>query len=141
MRMLPLFAALVGMVVVVGGCASTTGPDPADLEGTWVVESFGAAEGLTDADPAVTSVITLKADEATGSGGVNSFSGSYQASDDGSISFGPLAATKMAGEPAAMEQESAFFAALEAARSFEFNEGKLVFGDMGNNTLVVLVPQ
>ena len=44
----------------------------------------------------------------------------------------------MAGSEEAMAQESQFFAELESADNFEFNDGKLVLGDLGNNTLVVL---
>ena len=83
--------------------------------------------------------MTMEAGKTTGNGGANSFSGDYNATDDGTITFGPQAATMMAGEPAAMDQEAKFFSALEKARSFEFNEGKLVLGDLGNNTLVVMV--
>lgn len=133
--------AVLVVAVALGGCASTEPPDPAQLEETWVVESFGAPNGLEDADPTVTSEVTLAAGQAEGSGGVNSFSSTYEASDDGSIVFAPIAATAMAGPPEAMEQESAFFDALEAAKSFEFNDGKLVLSDLGNNTLVVLAPK
>ena len=62
-------------------------------------------------------------------------------SGDGKISFGPLASTAMAGEPAAMEQEGEFFAALEKAERWELNDGKLVLTDSGNNTLLLLAPK
>lgn len=133
-----LFAVLMGIVGLLVGCASAGGGDTAALEGAWVIESFGGQTALVPADPAVTSELTLKAGQASGSGGVNSFSGTYEASGDSKISFGPLAATAMAGPPAAMEQESKFFSALESAKRFEINEGKLMLGDIGNNTLMVL---
>ena len=140
-RVLSLVMLLLTAAVLVCGCASSGGVDTSQLEGSWVLESFGAPNGLTPADPTVTSEMSLTADEAQGTGGVNSFSGPYEAKSDGSISFGPLAATEMAGPPAAMAQEARFFQALEAARSFELHEGKLVLSDSGNNTLVILAPK
>ena len=83
--------------------------------------------------------LTLKAGKASGNGGVNSFSGTYQTSSGGKISFGPLASTLMAGPPAAMAQESKFFSALQNAKRFEINAGKFVLSDSENNTLMVLV--
>lgn len=134
-----LLAAVVGMLAVAGctGSGGTASADPADLEGTWVLESFGGTTELMPADPAVTTELTLQDGEATGSGGVNQFNGTYEATDDGSISFGPIASTRMAGSEEAMAQESEFFAALESAETFEFNDGKLVLGDQGNDTLAV----
>lgn len=136
-----LLAALLGIVVVLGGCASSGGADTGQLEGTWALESFGGSTELVPADPAVTSDLTLKAGKASGAGGVNTFSGTYDAPGDNRLSFGPLASTAMAGEPAAMEQEDKFFAALAATRHFELNAGKLVLSDTGNNTLMVLAPK
>jgi len=138
-RTASLLALLMGIAVLLGGCAAKA--DTAAIEGTWVLESFGGQTALVPADPAVKTELTLKAGQATGSGGVNSFSGTYSASSDSKISFGPLAATAMAGPPAAMTQESKFFAALEKAKRFELNSGKLVFGDPGNNTVMVLAPK
>ncbi len=117
---------------------TSSGSDPAKLEGTWVLESFGGTTELEPADPAVPTELAMKAGKATGNGGLNTFSTTYEAKDDGSLKFGQVASTMMAGEPAAMEQEAAFFKALENTRTYEFNEGKLVFGDLGNNTLAVL---
>ena len=131
-------AMMLALGVVLAGCASAT-VDPAQLETTWTLESFGGTTALVPADSAVKTTLTMDAGKTAGNGGVNSFSGDYKATDDGKISFGPQAATMMAGEAAAMEQEAAFFSALEKARTFEFNEGKLVLGDLGNNTLIVMV--
>lgn len=135
-----LLVALLAAVAVLGGCAPGSA-DMGALEGTWVVDSFGGPTELVPADPNVTSDLTLKAGTATGTGGVNTFSGTYDAPGDGKISFGPLAATAMAGPPAAMEQETRFFSALEEVKRYELSAGKLVLGDKGNNTLVVLVPK
>ncbi|MDP2182245.1 MAG: META domain-containing protein [Actinomycetota bacterium] len=136
---LPLLAALLLLAaVVLGGCS--TSADPTVVQGTWVLESFGGTAELVSADPAVTTELTLKAGEATGNGGVNSFSGTYEVKDNG-IDFGAIAATAMAGPPAAMDQEAKFLKALDDTRHFEINEDKLVLSDLGNNTVVVMVPR
>ena len=137
-RMKLLVAALVGLAVVLGGCASAS-VDTSALQGTWALESFGGVTALTPTDPSVASDLTLQAGVASGNGGVNSFSGTYKVPGKGRITFGPLAATAMAGPPAATDQESKFFAALNATKHYELNAGKLVLSDLGNNTLLVLV--
>jgi heat shock protein HslJ len=136
-----LLVVMVAAAVASGGCSSSGGTDPAELEGRWVLESFGGGDSLRAADPGVRSTLNLAKGQASGSGGANRFDGPYKADSDGKISFGPIAATKMAGPAAAMKQESEFIAAIEAAKRFEFNDGKLVLSDLGNNTLVVLVPE
>lgn len=131
-------AGALAVVLVLVGCSSGKA-DTSTLEGSWVLESFGGVTAVVPADPAVTSELTLEAGQASGNGGVNSFSGTYEASSDSKISFGPLAATAMAGSPAAMDQESKFFAGLEKAKRWEIDAGKLVLGDIGNNTVMILV--
>jgi heat shock protein HslJ len=133
-----LLTAALGVVLALGGCSASK-TDMAALEGSWKLDSFGGTGALVPADPSVVSDLTLKAGQASGSGGVNSFSGTYQASADSKISFGPLAATAMAGPPAAMDQESKYFAALAKVQRYDFNQGNLVLGDAGNNTLLVFV--
>lgn len=72
-------------------------------------------------DAAANSTVTLSFDEdgkVSGSGGCNTFSGSYTIGQD-SLSFGPLASTKKAcADETLMKQEQDFFAALEAASSY-----------------------
>jgi len=136
-----LLTTLVSVSLASTGCGSSGGFDPKALEAGWVLESFGGASNLVPTDPAITTDITMAAGKTNGSGGVNSFSGTYEASGDSSISFGPLASTRMAGPPEAMAQEAKFFAALEVAKHFEISKGKLVLSDSGNNTLMVLAPK
>ncbi len=124
--------------LVVAGCTSTDSTNPASLEGTWQLESFGGAQGLKPADPAVTTNMTMEAGMAGGSGGVNSYSAIYETLGENALTFGRVVATQMAGEQAAMAQEAAFFAALEKTEHFEISDGKLVLSDAGNNTLAVM---
>jgi heat shock protein HslJ len=73
---------------------------------------------------------------ASGTAGCNRFSGGYEVDGD-SLSFGPLAATKMfCGEDGVMEQEQRVFAALEATRSFTIDGSALTFVDEGGAMLL-----
>ena len=135
-----LLSLVIVVLVALAGCTQgTTNQDPAAASGTWVLESFGGTRELQPADPGVTTRLTLKDGTATGTGGVNTFTGTYQIAADGTLSFGQIASTAMAGSGEAMAQESAFFAALASTKHFEITDGKLVFSDNGNSTLVVLV--
>ncbi len=60
---------------------------------------------------------------ASGSGGCNGFSGSYEVSGN-SLKFSPLASTKRGCVGEVMEQEIAFFNALSKVASFELNQEK-----------------
>jgi len=66
--------------------------------------------------------------QVSGSGGVNRYNGAYEV-DGASISVGPLASTKMAGEPELMEQEAAFLKALEASTQWTVVRGRLELRD------------
>jgi len=128
-----LFAAGVGLV----GC--TKGPDPAMLVGSWRLESFNPTDDFAP-DPSVTTEITFKDGKVTGKGGVNQFGGPYEVNDTGTLKFGEIVSTRMAGSEAAMKQETKFFEVLGKTKRFEFNENQLILGSSNNDTLAVLVP-
>ena len=138
-RKIGMLAVTLVAVVALAGCGSASKLKAADIEGDWVLESFGGVSALTPVDPTVTTTLTLKSGEASGNGGVNSFSGTYKAKNGGSLTFGDIAATEMAGPQAAMDQESRFFEALKNTRHFDMNEGKLILSGLDNDTLAVLV--
>ena len=140
-RAVLLLVAMMALAIAPMGCSSEEAPDPADLEGSWVLESFGGTTDVVPADPDVVTEMTFEAGEVSGNGGVNSFGGSYETPGDNALTFGPIAATRMAGPPEAMEQETKFFEALENTEHFEFNEDKLVLSDQGNNVTVIMVPK
>jgi len=73
------------------------------------------------------SMLTLEFGEdgtASGDAGVNTYNGPYTA-DRSAITIGPLALTKMAGDPALMEQEQAFIKALESSTQWKVIRGTL----------------
>lgn len=68
--------------------------------------------------------LTLAPDGAvSGSGGCNRYRGTAQIAG-AAISFGPLAATRMACPPALMSQEAKFFGILAAARSWRVDAAR-----------------
>jgi len=77
------------------------------------------ARRAAPAEPSREAWITLQAKDhrASGSGGCNKISGSYQLTGNQVLSFGALAATRKACE-SGMDVESKFLAALEATRSY-----------------------
>ncbi|NTU71878.1 MAG: META domain-containing protein [Coriobacteriia bacterium] len=135
--MMVVGALLIG-VVALGGCVS--GPDTSALEGSWTLAAFGGVSALEPVASDVTTVLTLADGTASGNGGVNSYSGTYEAKGS-ALEFSQFAATEMAGPEPAMTQEARFFAEMAKVRTWEINEGKLVLGDNGNNTLLVFAPK
>lgn len=107
----------------------------AELVGDWTATEVGggpSAEG-------VASRLTLTAGgEAFGSGGCNSFRGTYTVAAGG-LEFGPLAATRRACPEPQMQQEMGFFAALEAVRGFRVEGGTLVLLDSAGAVAARLV--
>jgi heat shock protein HslJ len=137
-------AALAALVLAVGsasGCAelNTTGVPADGSEPTGVAESIGpqvdplvgtawqlTASSLDSVDLAAFG-ITAEFAEGTLSGQapVNRYNAAYEV-DGESIEIGPIASTKMAGQPAAMAAEGAFFALLSTVTGFEQTSEELV---------------
>ncbi|MFC6154231.1 META domain-containing protein [Nocardioides yefusunii] len=122
-------------------CADDDNRSPEALEGNWVLVEFDEAD--LPAAPGVTTTITLEGGKMTGNGGVNTLNGTYDAPEDGKVSFSPVASTKMAGEPAAQAQEERFLSELAKVVNFEIDDedGELELKDDKDNTLVVLTQQ
>jgi heat shock protein HslJ len=101
--------------------------DSASLEGTsWTLVS------LNGADPVPGASVTIEFAEGgvSGSGGCNRYRGEYTA-DEGELSFGPLASTRMACAEPVMAQETAFLQSLEAVTGYTIDGDalELVSGD------------
>jgi heat shock protein HslJ len=110
----------VGLLAAAGTLAQTTNP----LVGTqWHLVSYGTPEDPT--------LVFGEDGRATGSGGCNSYGSDYTAAD-GTISFSVVVSTRMACvDSNLMDQEQAYFAALESASTFELGDGTLTitYGD------------
>ena len=114
--------------------AAETSPAAA-LIGTWKLGASG--EGVVAG--VESTLILTEAGEALGSGGCNNFRASYSL-DGGTFRFGPIAATRRACPPPQMQQETAFFAALDATRAARVEDGALILLDTAGATLLRLEP-
>ena len=113
---------LIGLVLAVGTAGMTMS---ADLAGSQWRPSFMRASELPAGSHMV---VQFNPDGGiTGNGGCNRFFGVYTISGS-HIKIGPLASTRK-GCPGLLLAETAFFATLEAAKSFEQNETTLVLFD------------
>jgi heat shock protein HslJ len=107
-------AALVGVVIwAAADNGGSSGGDATLADTSWTLTNLGD----TALAPNATATLDFTTTDASGSGGCNTFHGTYTA-DDGSISFGPLASTMMACEGPVMAQEQVYLAALGAAETY-----------------------
>jgi len=148
--------AVVILPMVTLGCASSDTPSPgAGARETSVEPSGGTgdADSLADrhwslevfggpgaGDPPVEETeITLsftRDGQANGTGGCNRYFGSFESGEDGALSFGPLGATRMACPTEIMDQETAFFRALEGASRYVIDGDRLtLFSGDGTGVL------
>ena len=109
-------AAVFGMVV---GCASTTQTTANEPEGLlagtgWQLQRLGASAAMASAAPTLE---FARPDKVSGNGSCNRFSGSVTTAGK-SITFSPLASTRMACADAINQQESVYFMALAQAQWF-----------------------
>jgi heat shock protein HslJ len=110
------------------GSAPEASTDPAELVGVvWVLDE--ATRGALAEEAPEASDITLEfADDGTVSGnaGCNTYSGSYEADDQGSMSFGQAAITQMACGEAVMALEANYLQTLGQVTAFAIAEGNLI---------------
>ncbi len=111
-----------------GGSAPEASTDPAELVGVvWALDD--ATRGALAEEAPEASDITLEfADDGTVSGnaGCNTYSGSYEADDQGSMSFGQAAMTQMACGEAVMALEANYVQTLGQVTAFAIDEGNLI---------------
>jgi heat shock protein HslJ len=107
------------------------GSDPAALTGAvWRLDAASVDALATNVPQDVAVTIQFAQGEASGSSGCNSYGGSYQAKDDGSISFGELRSTLMACEEPLSSLESGYMAALGKATTFSVGTTLILKGDV-----------
>ncbi len=104
---------------------------------SWNVTSYNNGQGGVTT-LVTNSGLTLEFGEdgtVSGSGGVNRYNGPYEV-DGAGITIGPVASTKMAGEPELMEQESAYLEALESSTEWKVVRGQLELRDADGSAMV-----
>jgi len=123
--------AAIGFIVLLSIAMGSNGKD---LVGpTWVVTELSA--GGSSAAPSPGTVLTAIFDGETvgGDAGCNNFTGGYEVSGD-SISFGPLATTRMFCEES-MDQEGVYLALLQSADSFDVDGAVLRLSHDGTTVI------
>lgn len=113
-------------------------PDRSLVNTYWKMISIGGTEVQAlpnQREPHM--VLRTDLNRVTGSGGCNEFTGTYEAADP-SIRFGHAAATVRAC-PQGMEQEAAFFRALDGARAFRIKGDELELLDPTGRVLAQFV--
>jgi heat shock protein HslJ len=128
-------------MVTLAGCASAD-PDRATLEDLagpeWVLQEFAPGDPAP-AEPAIT--LALDDGRAVGSSGCNRYFTALTSDPDqpGSLSTGPVGATRMACSDEINALEMRFLAALEGASSFRIEDGKLLLAWSRDSDAGVLV--
>ena len=77
---------------------------------------------------------------ASGSAGCNTYSGAFATTGD-AITFGPMASTQMACDQATMDQETQFFAALTATKTYQVSGSTLTLRDSAGAMQVTAAKQ
>ena len=140
-------AVLAAVVLALNACASRSGTsgggsDPSALAGArWRLDA-ASMSALVDSVPAGADVTIEFADgQASGSSGCNHYGGSYDAKDDGSISYGHFAVTLMACPDPQMALEAAYLKALSDSTTFSVGDTLTLSGGPHSLTFAKETPQ
>jgi heat shock protein HslJ len=126
-----------GTALLVYRAGGTAGPvDP--LVGDWEVAGYDNGTDVV-APIADTEMTVSFEDDGTiaGSGGCNTYDGTYTA-DGGTLTIGPLAATRVACDEAIMTQEQQFLAALGGAVAYQTDGGEMALTSADGSIAVKL---
>lgn len=97
-------------------------------------------QGAQVESPKAVTLRLAKDGQATGGSFVNSYFGPFSAAADGSISFGQMGSTRMAGSPQLMQMEDKYFSLLEQVNRFAVAGDTLTF-NRGDEALLEFVRQ
>lgn len=124
-----------GLVLTGGTAALTFVPEapmqPLPLEATaWTLTTIATPDSQAVSSTIAGTKVTALFDmgSVSGSGGCNSYHGAYEASGS-SLTFGPVASTKMMCEQDVSTQEQQYFTALDATASFAIDGDQLTLSD------------
>ena len=130
-------------LVLTGGTAALTFTPEAQaealpLEGTaWTLTTIATPDSQAVSSTIAGTRVTAQFDGSTvsGSGGCNTYHGTYETSGT-SLTFGPLAATKMMCDQDVATQEQGYLAALDATASFAIEVDQLSLSDDAGQMLL-----
>ena len=123
-RMMWMFVA--GAMIATGACAADLKTASDARQGRWELERLGETP-MHEGMQAPTLVVAGRS--VSGFAGVNRFNGRLAA--EGPFLFEPLAMTRMAGPPPAMELETLYVAALQQATGWKIEGDALVLSADG----------
>jgi heat shock protein HslJ len=113
----------------------------AELSGSsWTVTGYNNGKEAV-VGPIVGSELTIEFGTdgtVAGNAGVNTFRGPFESTDK-TVKIGPLAATKMGGEPELMTQEANYLQALQNAMTWSITRGMLDMRDAGGATQITAI--
>jgi heat shock protein HslJ len=125
------------MSVFVSACSVKEKTTSVELNDThWVLEQINGQPVIDDTLP----TLSFRGDqEVEGNASCNAFFGTYL-SEDNTLTITGLGYTEM-GCVGVMEQETAYLAALESAKTYRNEDGKLLLIDAAGNTVLVFSPK
>jgi len=125
--------------------AITEGVSVSQLAGTWDLQSLAGAElGRLIEGGAKRPTLDISRDgRVSGLNGLNRYTTGLDLDGllEGRFDLGPIAGTRMAGPPAAMELEQAYEGMLEGVRSFDYGDEVLILLDDAGEALASFVRQ
>ena len=112
-------------------------PSRAPIDKKWALQSFGTGDTEKKLLPDTEVSLEFSADgRLHGSGGCNSYFGSYEIGSDGSLKISPIGATQMTCPKEIMDQEISYFKALQGVSAFKVKEQVLqLFYENGDRVL------
>lgn len=137
MKFTTIFAVAALLLAGCGGNATKTAAEPAGeatLEGSWQLIELDGMSMHAGIDPPT---LAVNDGQVSGFAGVNRLAGGL--AGEGELLFGPLATTRMAGPPPAMELETRYLAALQQATGWRIEDGRLLLQAAGD-TLAIFEP-
>lgn len=137
-RLLRVTILVVPLMLVACSSASSAGKGGELVNIPWKLASYSVSDVMKDVPKTVGVYAEFKGEKITGKA-VNSYSGSYEAKDDGGLTIGEINATLMAGPPEAMAVETAYFAALQKTASYTSDGQQLTLYDKDGKELLVFV--
>jgi heat shock protein HslJ len=122
-----------------GSPVLTYAPGLSSLAGTsWQATGINNGREAVVSQAGTEKVTATFAEDGTisGSGGCNTYSGTFTTGEGGAITIGPVAATEMACPEPAMQIEQTYFAALGNATTYELEGSTLTLRDANGATQV-----
>jgi heat shock protein HslJ len=139
-RLLSLILLVAVALVAIQGCSpAPKGGTGGDLENIpWKLSSYSVSGVMTEVPKTAGVYAEFKGGKVAGQA-VNSYSGTYESKDDGSLTIGQIQSTLMAGPPELMAVETAYFAALQETASYTSDGSKLTLFDKDGKELLVFL--